>query len=119
MLVGVIVVALIIGVVLEYYVFITPKKEIAPAPSLPTDSDARRRSEEKGATNSLQSNIPWSVLVREKNDIDLVIGELATKINNYLNTHLDFRSAEDLKRDARILMDCAKMAETMWKNRGD
>ena len=96
-----------------------PKKEMAPAPSLPTDSDARRRSEEKGATNSLQPNMPWSVLVREKNDIDLVIGELATKINKYLNTHLDFRSAEDLKRDARILMDCAKMAKTMWKNRGD
>lgn len=58
-----------------------------------------------------QPNVPWSVLVREKNDIDLAIGKLATKIDKYLNTHPDFRSVEDLKREARILMDRAKTAE--------
>ena len=111
MLVGVIVVALIIGAGLGYYIFTNQKKEVAPVPSLPTTSDTPRRSDEKGATNSQQPNAPWNVLVREKNDIDLAIGELAAKINKYLNTHPDFRSADDLKREARVLMDRAKTAE--------
>ena len=111
MLVGVIVVALIIGAGLGYYIFTNQKKEMSPVPSLPTASDAPRRSEEKGTINSEQPNAPWNVLVREKNDIDLAIGELATKINRYLNTHPDFRSADDLKREARVLMDRAKTAE--------
>lgn len=115
MLVGVIVVALIIGAGLGYYIFTNQKKEMSPAPSLPTASDAPRRSEEKGTINSEQPNASWNVLVREKNDIDIAIGELATKINKYLNTHPDFRSADDLKREARVLMDRAVTAKNHVK----
>lgn len=60
---------------------------------------------------SVQNSAAWNDLVREKDEIDIAIGEVAGRANQHLNRYPDFRNAPGLLNDARYALDRAKKAQ--------
>ena len=59
-----------------------------------------------------QNAAAWNDLVREKDDIDIAIGEVASRANRHLSAYPDFRNAPGLMNDARAVMERARKAES-------
>lgn len=50
--------------------------------------------------------------MREKDEIDIAIGEIANRANQHLKSYPDFRNAPGLTNDARAVLERARKAES-------
>lgn len=63
-------------------------------------------------TPKVQDSAAWNDLVREKDEIDIAIGEVASRANQHLSRYPNFRNAAGLMNDARYAMERAQRAES-------
>lgn len=106
-------VMLVIGIILlvvggiGYYLYQKDEdKPIAPQQQEQrSGTPVQKKSEGRG-------NAEWNDLVREKDEIDIAIGEIANRANRHLNSYPDFRNASGLINDAKAVVDRARRAES-------
>ena len=97
---------LIVGGV-GYYIYSTNRDETKSA--VPPQQQTQPAAQEK---NARQSSAEWNDLVREKDEIDIAIGEIANRANQHLKNYPDFRNAPGLLNDARAVLERARKAES-------
>lgn len=106
------VILLVIGGV-GYYLY--QKDDDVGKPAAPmqqqTQPPASSASSAQGGS-SRQSSAEWNDLVREKDEIDIAIGEIASRANRHLSSYPDFRNAPGLINDARAVTERARKAES-------
>ena len=90
-----------------YYLYSTDRDETKPAmsPQQQTQPAVQGKDARKGSAE-------WNDLVREKDEIDIAIGEIANRANQHLKNYPDFRNSPGLINDARAVLERARKAES-------
>ena len=93
-----------------YYLYSANRDEEKPASPL--------QKQTQQAAPPMQGKTPgadsaaWDDLVREKDAIDITIGEVANRANQHLKKYPDFRNAAGLINDAKAVTERARKAES-------
>ena len=111
------VLVILLGIGLGYYWHIsqtaeeeTPTENAAETEAV-TTQPADQPPADTPAPQPAADTQAWSSLVKEKDDIDVGIGEVANSINAYLNRHASFADATGLKNRANALVTRAANGE--------
>lgn len=92
-----------------YYLYSTSRDEAKPAAPPQQTRQTQPAAQEKAAG---KGSAEWNDLVREKDEIDIAIGEIANRANQHLKSYPDFRNAPGLTNDARAVLERARKAES-------
>ena len=92
-----------------YYLYSTDRDE---AKSAVPQQQAQQTQPAAQGKDAKQGSAEWNDLVREKDEIDIAIGEIANRANQHLKSYPDFRNAPGLINDARAVLERARKAES-------
>ena len=92
-----------------YYLYSTDRDE---AKSAVPQQQAQQTQPAAQGKDARQGSAEWNDLVREKDEIDIAIGEIANRANQHLKSYPDFRNAPGLINDARAVLERARKAES-------